>query len=200
MGGYGSGQHGGKRKTAAQKRIEIMWMKRQGWLKEGLTGSLNWTCRGEAAGNIRYRVAGNALILNYRFQKGDDDWKPVEINIVLEYTPCNFGGSRAWMRCPSCNRRCGVLYLADELPACRKCYNLGYDSESETEVDRAMRQARKAQERLGYHEGDLCGWLPRPKGMHHTTYWKLLRKIQHGNAIFDAEVKRLFNRCGEDSF
>jgi len=41
------------------------------------------------------------------------------------------------------------------------------------------------QEWLGYHEGDLCEWLPRPKGMHRTSYWKLLRKIQHGIEVFN---------------
>ena len=95
---------------------------------------------------------------------------------------------------------CAILYLADAYPACRKCYNLGYYSESETELDRAMRQARKAQERLGYHEGDLCGWLPRPKGMHHRTYQKLLRKVEYGSEVFCAEVRHRFNLCGEEFF
>ncbi|MDX8396659.1 MAG: hypothetical protein R8K22_09615, partial [Mariprofundaceae bacterium] len=99
-----------------------------------------------------------------------------------------------------CNRRCASLYLTDAYPACRKWYNLCYASESETDLDRVMRQARKAQGRLGYHEGDLCGWLPRPKGMHHTTYLKLLRKVQHGSEVFCAEAKRRFNLCGEEFF
>jgi len=200
MGGLGSGQHGGRRKTEAQNRIEIMWMKKQGYLKEGCAGTLNWTCRGEPAGDVRFCIGKEELILRYKFRKGDDDWQSVETIISLEHTPCHYGGERIWMRCPCCNRRCAILYLADAYPACRKCYNLGYYSESETDLDRALRQARKAQERLGYHKGDLCGWLPRPKGMHQRTYLKLLRKVEYGSEVFCAEVRHRFNLCGEEFF
>lgn len=200
MGGWGSGRHGGRRTTESQKRIEIMRMKRHGWLKHGYQGTLSWSCRGEEIGRIGFRINGRIMTLNYRYREERcKEWEPVEAKVMLDQTPCNYGGYRIWMRCPHCYRRCAILYLAGKYPACRKCYNLGYSSESEGALDRALRQARKSQEKLGYYEGDITEWLPRPKGMHMKTYQRHLQKIRRGNRMFCAEVARRFNLAGEES-
>jgi len=192
MGGYSSGRHGWRGKAESQHAVDIRWLKRKGWLYDGCDGSLTWNCRGEETGSIRYLVSSDTIKLIYRHRENGGEWEPVETGIRLEYTPCNYGGERVWMRCPHCNRRCAIVYLAGKYPACRKCYNLAYYSEGETYLDRAMRQARKAQKKLGYDDGDLSACLPKPKGMHWKTYYKLKRKVDRGNQVFCSEAIRRF--------
>src|SRR5882724_4582697 len=43
-------------------------------------------------------------------------------------TKCNYGGSRWWFECPSCQRRCAKLYEKKDDFYCRKCLNLEYTS------------------------------------------------------------------------
>lgn len=193
MGGYMSGRSGWRRKVESQHKIDIRWMKRKGWLYDGCIGILTWSCRGEETGSIRYKVTSDTLTLIYNHRKNAGEWEPVEIDIKLDLTRCNYGGSRVWMRCPHCYRRRAIVYIADKYPACRKCYDLAYYSEGETRLDRAMRQARKAQEKLGYDGGCLDEWLPKPKGMHWRTYERHMAIIEQANSFFCSEAMRRFN-------
>jgi|GEM_PF-5551418 len=61
--------------------------------------------------------------------------KGEEFGIV--WTACNYGKHRPWLVCPRCSRRVGKLYhpfavdyrqLLGELPRCRQCWNLDYES------------------------------------------------------------------------
>jgi len=92
MGGYMSGRSGWRRKVEAQHSVDIRWMKRQGWLYEGCRGSLSWNSRGEETGSINYRVNNDKLNLTYRHRENGGEWLPVDVQISLEYTPCNYGG------------------------------------------------------------------------------------------------------------
>jgi hypothetical protein len=66
-------------------------------------------------------------------------------------TACNYGGWRYWFLCPTCKRRCGLLYRRgySEYFACRKCHDLTY---------RSVQDARKP---IGY--GALAMYLTRSK-------------------------------------
>ena len=48
--------------------------------------------------------------------------------ILFSRTACHFGGRRWWFLCPTCERRCGVLYIDWGRIACRICCNLTYES------------------------------------------------------------------------
>jgi len=193
MGGYFSGRKGWRRKVESQHSVDIRWMKRKGWLYNGCTGTLTWSCRGEQTGSIGYWVSAETITLDYKHHEPDGEWEPVQSEIRLEYTACNYGGKRIWMRCPHCGRRCAKVYIAGKYPACRKCYNLAYNSEAETEIDRSMRRARTAQEKLGYHDGNLSAWIPKPKGMHWSTYEQHMKTINQANDFFAHEMMRRFN-------
>jgi len=193
MGGFGSGRSGWRRKVESQHGVDIQWMKRKGWLYNGCTGLLSWSCRGEKTGSINYRVSSDTITLIYKHREHDGEWEPVESEVRLEHTPCNYGGKRVWMRCPNCWRRCAKVYLTGKRPACRKCYNLAYYSEAETRLDRAMRKARKSQEALGYDDGCLDEWIFKPKGMHWKTYERHLKSIKETNSFFSEEMMRRFN-------
>ncbi len=88
--------------------------------------------------------------------------------VRLDWTPCNFGGRRAWFLCPAmgCEKRVAILY-SGSIFAFRHCYQLAYPSQREPTYDRVARKADKIRERLGWKQGILNprGWK-KPKGMH----------------------------------
>lgn len=43
-------------------------------------------------------------------------------------TKCNYGGTRWWFECPSCQRRCAKLYEKNDDFYCRTCLDLEYTS------------------------------------------------------------------------
>ena len=45
----------------------------------------------------------------------------------LTWTPCNFGGRRAWFLCPDCSRRVAILHAFPGF-SCRTCHRLSYAS------------------------------------------------------------------------
>ncbi|MDK9556657.1 hypothetical protein QQF73_03395 [Marinobacter sp. M216] len=70
-----------------------------------------------------------------------------------------------------------MLYEAKTF-RCRKCLNLSYRSQKETDSERAIRRAEKVRERLGWRAGILCPNGGKPKGMHHRTFFTLT-SLQH---------------------
>ena len=61
MGGCGSGRHSGNPATSQVNRVDIRYLRKQGWLYDGARGSLSWSCRGEPAGNVGYRIDGDTF-------------------------------------------------------------------------------------------------------------------------------------------
>jgi hypothetical protein len=99
----------------------------------------------------------------------------------LEWTPCNFGGSRPWFLCPGCGRRAAILYAAslESGALCRLCAKLVYQSQREDPIARARRRAEKALARLGPGGS-------RPKGMHKNTY--SLLSLEYREAVREQEA------------
>ena len=93
--------------------------------------------------------------------------------VWLDWTPCTYGGQRAWWRCPAvrCGRRVAVLF-GGRVFACRQCHELTYRSQREAPDDRATRRAEKLRDRLGWEAGILNGngWKPK---------WRLFKRLQH---------------------
>jgi hypothetical protein len=49
------------------------------------------------------------------------------LEVELTSSKTGFGGVRLWFKCPSCSRRCGVLYRdTGGYVACRKCGRIKY--------------------------------------------------------------------------
>lgn len=46
--------------------------------------------------------------------------------IIIQQTPCNYGGYREWLECPECKKRRGLLYRDNGKFKCRKCLELVY--------------------------------------------------------------------------
>ena len=149
MGGHGSGRPSRYPDTVNNtKGVDITYMRRAGLLVEGGAGTLNWSRNGQPTGNVQYRIEREKLILMYRFRFAGGDWQEVEQTILLQSTPCNYGGERWWLTCPKCARRCTVLYGASTLFYCRKCYKLPYQTQLEGHHGRACLKRNKIEEQL----------------------------------------------------
>jgi len=67
--------------------------------------------------------------------------------IEIEKTPCNFGGSRSWLKCPGCGQRVRKIYSPPSMTyfRCRKnCYNLFYKSQESNCYDGLRRKLATA--------------------------------------------------------
>jgi hypothetical protein len=163
MGGHGSGRYCRWSNTITieeVKRIDIRYFRRQGVLRPNCAGSLNWTCGGEPAGDIRYSCYADRIVFNYHYRSSGSDWEPVEVTTYFDRTPCHIGGERLWFRCSACHRRCEVLCLNGKYPACRKCYRLPYRSQCEDRRGRLQRRQEKLEAQLW---GDRRKWWRRAK-------------------------------------
>jgi hypothetical protein len=151
-------------------------MHRRGLLRPGCMnfGSWRWTwsATDEEAGRVGYRFDENLLHLSYTA-----NGEARTHSIVVARTPCHFGGSRPWFRCPACGCRVAVLYHRQGRFGCRRCQRIAYLSQSDDAMDRAWRKQRKVEARLG------PDWA-KPKGMHATTYKRLFA------VIMDCEEQR----------
>ena len=81
MGGTGSGRWyrwDSKATTESQHRVDIRWMRKQGYLRPGMAGSLSWSLGGEQTGWIYFRVETAQLVLNYRQRPRGGEWEDVE--------------------------------------------------------------------------------------------------------------------------
>lgn len=88
-------------------------------------------------------------------------------------TPCNFGGTRLWFLCPSCGRRCAILYPV----LCRKCRKGRYLVESMSPQDRLLSKAMKIRDSLGQKKGGVCvPFPPKPKRMRWHTYLRIRKE------------------------
>ena len=98
-----------------------------------------------------------------------------DVEVEIERTACHLGGSRAWFLCPTCGRRCAILYPMK----CRVCLKLHYTSEHKGQFDRHMRSAIKHRMRYGQTEGGIAVPFPgKPKRMRWHTYLRARRKAR----------------------
>ncbi len=182
MGGSGSGtwcRWNKKTYTEEVKRIDIRYMNKRGFLKPGFNGSLSWSSRGEPSGNINFVAWETKMRLKYRYRINGGEWEPVEEDIQLDQTPCNYGGVRKWFICPSCGQRVGLLYGHGKYFRCRNCSGVTYASQSEGDLDRMCRKARRIRKRLDigveWWDADCLAdpIMMKPKGMHQKTFDRL---------------------------
>src|SRR5262249_45354867 len=124
-----------------------------------LDGQEHWTIVRQGRGWLMLAVTcqDGALVVG--------SWPQV---IPLDWTPCHFGGTRPWLRCPRCARRQAVLYSRATVLLCRPCLRLPYASRGTTAEDRLYQQADKLRKRLGASRtlSDPISPRKKPKGMH----------------------------------
>lgn len=147
-------------------------------------GTWQWLRDGAKVASLMYMVlpAERAVRLIYDYQK-----QPVEPYLVHFTTSTPpYGGQRYWWLCPVCGRRCADLFSGRTF-ACRKCYDLTYESaqSGDPRNTRVERRLRAIRHRLGADSG-LLNPLPeaKPKHMRWATYTALLREYDDLQAIW----------------
>lgn len=198
MGGLGSGRRyqGGKDVTTDYRALDVRRLQRDGLLKPELSFNWKWSRNGEDIGNINIRTESNRVFLNYRTRSNGGEWQPKDYPVYIDYTECQFGGKRAWFRCPvvGCGKRVAILY-GGSVFACRHCHQLAYQSQREHAGDRATRRADRIRDRLGWEPGILNGNGPKPKRMRRRTFERL--QAQH-DAYVDQSMMDAVRRFGLD--
>ncbi|CAN7241711.1 hypothetical protein [Mesorhizobium sp. LjNodule214] len=178
MGGLGSGNRwrsGARQKCEDLLDLRISALRKNGLLEPGRRGNLEWTVNGRFVGSIGTFADEGSLELTYRHQGPSQEWRDVRDLIALDFTEQHFGGQRRWFICPSCDRRCAVLYAGEKF-RCRLCLDLTYRSQSEDPRSRSLSKARKLRQRLGVSANMPLHLLDKPTGMHWRTYSRLYEK------------------------
>lgn len=177
MGGYGSGRYGGRPAVEHLLSLNVNRLNRYCSLLRGWSGSWTWhDADGDKIGSVSLQAGQNQITAS-----GTLDGEPWKQSCSLTWTPCHFGGSRPWFRCPYCYGRVGKLYIGDSGLACRKCYRLNYSSTREDDIGRAGRKLQKLEARLDEDRA-------KPKGMHWRTYERLIDQL----VDVEEEQNRLF--------
>lgn len=205
MGGWGSGQSGGKPLANEALVIDIAWMVRTGRAVPCrlVHGRLEWICRGEPSGSISYdcdmRDLENAR-LTLRFNTSNFYTREKRSHVqqvMLNYTEPNFGGKRWWMYCPMHGARIGKLYCpaGGELFASRDAWGIAYYSQRISERDKPFEALFNLQKRLGCEPG----WerpIKRPKGMWRKTYARLEQEYWRLDELCAAQMMQITSRLG----
>lgn len=120
--------------------------------------------------SVKHRIGqhAKAISMNYQF-KG----KPYAYDVGITTSSCHYGNYRYWFNCPNCNKRVGVLYCAG-LYVCRHCIGANYATQLMQPIDKLFRKVAKIRHRLGWQQGIANGHGAKPKGMHQTTYARLV--------------------------
>lgn len=145
MGGWGSGWQWARRRTVNEARsIDALWYHR--------TGLLTVQIRPYIAPVIRdgqsFEWRGTSLVA---YQGGTALISPLGHFILIDRTPCQFGGTRPWFRCPSCGRRSRFLYEMGSTYICRLCSRLTYASCQRTRD--FISESQRAEEKYPELEG-----------------------------------------------
>ena len=92
--------------------------------------------------------------------------------IELKWDNWGVGGLQTWFRCPTCARGFYRFYFRNLSWACRECHRLGRAQDRENPRQRNQRRLRKLDRRL--LPCGVASELKRPRGMHRTTFDRLV--------------------------
>lgn len=183
--------------TEDYRALDVRKLNRAGRLAPGSSGGWVWSRNGQTTASINLRAGVDSVSLNYRQHSHGGEYKDVSYLVRLAYTPCNLGGRRVWWHCPAagCGRRVAVLYGGTGIFACRHCYRLAYRSQRD---NNSFGPADKLRARLGWVPGIAHPMGDKPKGMHWTTFERLIldydRHVNRAVAGSSATLDRLMRR------
>jgi len=161
------------------RSIDIAWLRRKRPCTVGCSGRITWSRRGEETSSVGYRFEAAGLRLQYRHTPYGGAAQSVNELIPIVTTATNLGGGRRHsFACPSCGRRCRILYGGSHF-RCRMCRGARYESQYQhaafNTCDRRWRIREQLEERGGqkWPCGLDDGFPPKPPHMHWRTYRKL---------------------------
>jgi hypothetical protein len=204
MGGYGSGNHGGKPTVEAALKLDLHHLIRNGSFRPGatVTGSLAWTdgYTGEQKASIGYEahMGGERGWVRLRYTT-TNRWTGQTTNhdytVELATKPQPFGGRRWWWVCPRRKDLVAKLYMPSggTIFASRKAHSLAYHSQRQSPYDRAISQGFKHRQRLGVG-GGIGDPIDKPKGMRWATFDRKMEQVEAAEAVCNAHLFRAVQR------
>lgn len=98
------------------------------------TGYTSWKSNLGKEDRVGWQVnPEHSVRLIYTITKASGEKKSFDYEVLIETTPCHYGGERWWFLCPVCFRRCRIIYQppGQSIFACRICHDLSYRSRQE---------------------------------------------------------------------
>ena len=175
----GSGERwDSKATTSSYLHLDIRCWQREGFLVVGRSFVWDWW-NVEVVTSMK-RDEPNLVCLSRR----NEARQSRSLTVWIEWTPCNYGGARAWFICPrGCGRRVAILYNRGHF-ACRHCHQLAYESQQESRNNRALHRAQEIRMKLGGSASLAEPFPAKPKGMHWSRYLRLYRKAMAREEVF----------------
>jgi hypothetical protein len=173
---------GGKDTTDCYHALDVRWLYRKRILERSCSTTINWHRGDDVIASIGVRNQAGNLEIEYTHTGREGERTRYCYSVEIEWTRCNYGGTRPWFRCPArdCGRRVAVLYGGRAF-ACRQCQNLVYECQHEAPHYGALDRFHKIIRRLGGQPG--CGIPPKPKGMHWRTYERLSQDAERAHSM-----------------
>lgn len=166
MGGMGSGRPRQRPYLEQLPRLDI----RKVWSAD--TGVILRFLSWSSGDSIQVEQSDGRLYLRY-----DREGRAIVQPVLVAHVPWHLGGSRPFMRCPSCWRLNRYLYLRHGEFVCRSCTGLRYYTQTAAPMDRLDYGIRKLQRRLAGPDDDVNDWdleyFPKPKWMRRRTHERL---------------------------
>jgi hypothetical protein len=147
MGGSGSGQRWGSKKTTVEDSIVLTARAFKPFvdLTPGTQGTMTWTRGEEKVASISFTLEdkgiGNSRVFRFSYTVGSgENSQPVDYTVRMVKTIPHFGGVRWYFLCPlvvrgePCLRRVSRIYLppGEIYFGCRECCGLTYTSSQES--------------------------------------------------------------------
>jgi hypothetical protein len=184
----GRGRPGWRPVGEEMLRLDVRKLHREGWLRPGLSFTLNWSIEGNPVASIIIFTNTDSVRLMY----GTKDGEHVDDLVDLDWTLCNYGGTRTWFLCPRCSRRVAVLFAGRRF-WCRHCHGIAYAVENEDAMSRMLRRSNKLRERVKVRAGTAYPVTFKPKHMHQRTFDRIRWQIQGIEAGFWMAAAERFN-------
>ena len=194
MGGYNSGRQGSKGTTQGRNTLDVRNWQRDHLLIPGHRFSSFWTRNGQPNGSISVIV--NTASVNLIYRHGGDTGQDMNYPVMIDWTPCNYGGRRAWWLCPCCERRVAVLY-SGKIFACRQCHQLNYASTRTVPGFKPYERADRVRKRLGWCAGVASPPGDKPKGMHWKTFLRLMHQLTDHSIAAMQSTDKLFEQLAD---
>jgi hypothetical protein len=168
--------------TEDYRRLDVRQLKRHGCLRSGWSCIWQWSRGGERVAWICVEASDGHITRRYRIRERGGEWLDRNQPVAVEWTPCHFGGDRAWFRCPGlrCGRRVAILYGSTYF-VCRHCLHLAYESQREAPHYRALHKAQDIHEKLG-GRGIIDDPVFKPKGMHWRTFSRHVERFREAES------------------
>lgn len=113
-------------------------------------------------------VSRDSVRISYTLTERNGEKTDIDTEVACEWTPCNYGGSRRWFICPSCQERVGVLFMGKGI-ACRRCWRMTYPCQQDRS-ERGWAMYYRLLDKMGGIDGG------KPLRMRWATYERLQAK------------------------